>query len=185
VARSSLVVVALPEMDRAQLVVRGVRALNPRVPILARAHSASGRDGLADSGATEVIQPELEAAATLIRHALRELALPQQRVLDYLTRFRGAMNPAGADALGGLGAAEALPDLHEVTLGAGALADLSLGEARVRERFGVTVVSVGRPDGEVVMNPSADTRLRPGDRLRVFGLPEQVEAFRREAGRAV
>ena len=184
-ARSSLVVVALPEMDRAQLVVRGVRALNPRVPILARAHSASGRDGLADSGATEVIQPELEAAATLIRHALRELALPQQRVLDYLTRFRGAMNPAGADARGGLGAAEALPDLHEVTLGAGALADLSLGEARVRERFGVTVVSVGRPDGEAVMNPSADTRLRPGDRLRVFGLPEQVEAFRREAGRAV
>jgi len=28
-------VVALPEMDRAQLVVRGIRALNPRVPILA------------------------------------------------------------------------------------------------------------------------------------------------------
>jgi len=184
-ARSSLVVVALPEMDRAQLVVRGVRTLSPRVPILARAHSAAGRDGLADSGATEVIQPELEAAATLIRHALRELALPQQRVLDYLTRFRGAMNPAGADARGGLGAAEALPDLHEVTLGTGALADLSLGEARVRERFGVTVVSVGRPGGEAVLNPSADTRLRPGDRLRVFGLSEQVEAFRREAGRAV
>jgi CPA2 family monovalent cation:H+ antiporter-2 len=183
--RASLVVVALPEMDRAQLVVRGVRTLSPRVPILARAHSAAGRDGLADSGATEVIQPELEAAATLIRHALRELALPQQRVLDYLTRFRGAMNPAGADARGGLGAAEALPDLHEVTLGTGALADLSLGEARVRERFGVTVVSVGRPGGEAVLNPSADTRLRPGDRLRVFGLSEQVEAFRREAGRAV
>jgi CPA2 family monovalent cation:H+ antiporter-2 len=183
--RASLVVVALPEMDRAQLAVRGVRALSPQVPILARAHSASGREGLADSGATEVIQPELEAAATLIRHALRELALPQQRVLDYLTRFRRAMNPNGADARGGLGGAEALPEVHEVTLGAGALADLSLGEARVRERFGVTVVSVGRPDGQAVVNPSADTRLRPGDRLRVFGLPEQVDAFRREAGPAV
>jgi K+/H+ antiporter YhaU regulatory subunit KhtT len=75
--------------------------------------------------------------------------------------------------------------VQEVTMGAGALADLSLGEARVRERFGVTVVSVERPEGEVVVNPSADTRLRPGDRLRVFGLPEQVEAFRLEAGRAV
>jgi CPA2 family monovalent cation:H+ antiporter-2 len=182
-ARSSLVVVALPEMDRAQLVVRGVRALNPRVPILARAHSTSGRDGLADAGATEVIQPELEAAATLIRHALRELALPQQRVLDYLTRFHAAMNPAGADARDGLGAAEALPEVHEVTLGAGALSDLSLGEARVRERFGVTVVSVERPGHGAVVNPSAETRLRPGDRLRVFGLPEQVEAFRLEAAR--
>jgi len=183
--QASLVVVALPEMDRAQVVVRGVRALSPHVPILARAHSASGRDGLAEAGATEVIQPELEAAATLIRHALRQLSLPQQRVLDYLTRFRVAMNPAQADARAGLSAAEALPEIHEVALNAGALADLSLGEARVRERFGVTVVSVERPGGDAVVNPSADTRLRAGDRLRVFGLPEQVAAFRREAGRAV
>jgi CPA2 family monovalent cation:H+ antiporter-2 len=184
-ARASLVVVALPEMDRAQLVVRGVRALSPHVPILARAHSTAARDGLADSGATEVIEPELEAAATLIRHALRKLARPQSRVLDYLTRFRGAMSPAGADAGGGLSTAEALPEVHEVMLGAGALSDQSLGEARVRERFGVTVVSVERPGGEAVLNPSADTHLRPGDRLRVFGLPEQVAAFRHEAGREI
>ena len=163
----------------------GVRALSPSVPILARAHSAAGRDGLAEAGATEVIEPELEAAATLIRHALRKLSLPQPRVLEYLTRFLGAMNPAGADAGAGLSSAEALPEVHEVTLGDGALADLSLGEARVRERFGVTVVSVERPGGEAVLNPSADTHLRPGDRLRVFGLPEQVAAFRHEAGRPV
>jgi CPA2 family monovalent cation:H+ antiporter-2 len=182
---ASLVVVALPEMDRAQLVVRGVRALSPHVPILARAHSKAARDGLAAFGATEVIEPELEAAATLIRHALRQLSLPQSRVLDYLTRFRGAMSPAGADTGAGLGTAEALPEVYEVVLDAGALADQSLGEARVRERFGVTVVSVERPGGEAVLNPSAATHLRPGDRLRVFGLPEQVAAFRREATRAV
>ena len=182
--RASLVVVALPEMERAQLVVRGVRALSPGVPILARAHSVAARDALAESGATEVISPELEAAATLIRHALRQLSLPQQRVLDYLTRFRTAMYPRAVDARGGLSTAEPMPEVYEVTLGAGALADLSLGEARVRERFGVTVVSVERPGGELVMNPSADTRLRAGDRLRVFGLAEQVGAFRAEAGRA-
>ena len=181
--RASLVVVALPEMDRAQLVVRGVRALNLHVPVLARAHHAAGRDALAEAGATEVIEPELEAAATLIRHALRQLAKPPARVLDYLSRFRGAMNPVPADDRGGPGPAEALPEVHEVRLGVGALADLSLGEARVRERFGVTVVSVERPDGAAVVNPSADTRLRPGDRLRVFGLPEQVDAFRAEADR--
>ena len=181
--RASLVVVALPEMDRAQLVVRGVRALNPHVPVLARAHHAAGRDVLAEAGATEVIEPELEAAATLIRHALRQLAKPPARVLDYLSRFRSAMNPVPADDRGEPGPAEALPEVHEVRLGVGALADLSLGEARVRERFGVTVVSVERPDGAAVVNPSADTRLRPGDRLRVFGLPEQVDAFRAEADR--
>jgi CPA2 family monovalent cation:H+ antiporter-2 len=184
-AGASLVVVALPEMDRAQLVVRGVRALSPRVPILARAHSAPAREGLVESGATEVIEPELEAAATLIRHALRKLSLPQTRVLQYLTRFRGAMNPGEADTAAASSTAEPLPEVHEVSLIAGALADLSLGEARIRERFGVTVVSVERPGGDAVLNPSADTRLRAGDRLRVFGLPEQVAAFRHEATRAI
>ena len=70
-----------------------------------------------------------------------------------------------------------------MVLGAGALADRSLGEARVRERLGVTVVSIERADGETLVNPSADTRLRSGDRLRVFGLPEQIDAFRAEAAR--
>ena len=183
--RASLVVVALPEMDRANHVVRHVRSLSPHVPVLARAHGAAGREGLAEAGATEVIEPELEAAATLIRHALRGLALPQPRVLDYLTRFRAAMNPAGVAGGGGLAAASTLPEVHEVVLGAGSLADRSLGEARVRERFGVTVVSVERAGGETVVNPSAETRLRPGDRLRVFGLPEQADAFRAEAGRSL
>jgi K+/H+ antiporter YhaU regulatory subunit KhtT len=94
------------------------------------------------------------------------------------------MNPVGVDAGPSSRTTEALPEVHEVTLVAGALADLSLGEARVRERFGVTVVSVERPGGDAVLNPSADTRLRPGDRLRVFGLPEQVDAFRLEVGRS-
>jgi len=43
VAGASLVLVALPEMDRARRVVRGVRALSPHVPVLARAHTKSDR----------------------------------------------------------------------------------------------------------------------------------------------
>ena len=183
VGRAALVVVALPEMDRGRLVLRGVRAVSPQVPVLARAHTASARDALVEAGATEVIEPELEAAATMIRHALRSLVKPQARVLDYLSRFRGAMNPGRAEAGGASGPAEALPEVHEVRLGLGAMADRSLGEARVRERFGVTVVSVERLDGATVVNPSAETRLRAGDRLRVFGLPDQVDAFRAEADR--
>jgi small-conductance mechanosensitive channel len=59
----------------------------------------ASRDRLAEAGATEVIQPELEAASTFIRHALRRLALPRDETLEYLMRFREAMDagmPAGA-----------------------------------------------------------------------------------------
>jgi len=185
VGGASLVVVALPDIDRARLVVRHVRDVTANVPILARAHRADDADGLARAGASEVIQPEREAAATLIRHALQRLDLPKQRVLDYLGRFRAAMEAAGAamEAVGGdaMSAADVLPRVEEVTIGQGRLADRSLGEARIRERLGVTVVAVTRARGDTVMNPPAETILRAGDRVRVFGLPDQIKAFSSEA----
>jgi CPA2 family monovalent cation:H+ antiporter-2 len=178
VAHASLLVVALPEIDRAGLVVQHVRRFNRESPVLVRAHDPSAVDGLARAGATEVIQPEVEAAATLIRHALRRLALPQDRVLAYLDRFHRAMllevESAGPSR-------DHLPQIADITLGPGALADQSLREARIRERLGVTIVAVTRPGGQVVVNPSAETILRVGDRVRAFGLPEQIAAFREEA----
>ena len=177
-AGATLVVVAIPEINRANMVVRNVRILNRDSPVLVRSHDPAALDALLRAGATEIIQPEVEAAATLIRHALRRLALPQDRVLAYLDRFHQAM-VTGADTEAS--SRDHLPQLAEVTLGVGVLADQSLREARIRERLGVTVVAVTHGDGGTTVNPSAETVLRSGDRVRVFGLPEQIVAFRREA----
>jgi K+:H+ antiporter len=176
--RAALVVVALPEMDRARLVIRHVRGLSASVPILARAHHPSASEELARAGATEVIQPEMEAAATLIRHALRRLSLPHEPVLAYLDRFREAMEPADRPPAP---ASDTLPRVADVAIGQGPLADLSLREARIRERLGVTVVAIIRRRDGTDLNPSPDAILRSGDRVRLFGLPDQIEAFRAEA----
>jgi Trk K+ transport system NAD-binding subunit len=77
-----------------------------------------------------------------------------------------------------LGGEDRLPQVRDVTVGTGPIADQSLRQARVRERFGVTVLTLTRGDsGELLLNPSPETILRPGDRVRVFGLPEQIRAF--------
>ncbi|MBI4571902.1 MAG: cation:proton antiporter [candidate division NC10 bacterium] len=178
--RAALVVLTIPEGERARSAIRHLRAMKPQVPILARTHERRGHEGLREAGATEVVQPELEAAATLIRHALGRLLLPQDRVLAYLHRFHEGMEAAPGR---GTGETDALPQIREVTLGAGPLADQSLREARVRERFGVTIVAITRADGDVLLNPSADTILRPGDRIRLFGRLAQIEAFKAEAER--
>jgi CPA2 family monovalent cation:H+ antiporter-2 len=178
VAHAALVVVALPELDRAALVVQNARRFNRESPVLVRAHDPSALDALARAGATEVIQPEVEAAATLIRHALRRLALPRDRVIAYLERFHRAML---LEVEGAGPSRDHLPQIADITLGPGALADQSLREARIRERLGVTIVAVTRPGGQVVVNPSAETILRTGDHVRAFGLPEQIDAFREEA----
>src|SRR2546422_160555 len=172
--RAALVILTVPETERARLAVRRLRALNPGAPVLARAWDLAGRDRLAEEGAAEVIQPELEAAATLIRHALERLSLPRDQVLAYLNRYRGAMESLDT---GGEIPGAGLPRLHEVTLRGGDLVDQSLREARVRERFGVTVVAVTRASGETVLHPTADTVLRAGDRLRLFGLPQKIDGL--------
>ena len=176
-AHAALVMVALPEIDRAHLVVQNVRRLNREAPVLVRSHDPAAFDALTRAGATEVIQPEVEAAATLIRHALRRLRLPQDRVLAYLDRFHRAMMLEAETGP----SRDHLPQIADITLGAGELADRSLREARIRERLGVTIVAVTRADGQVMVNPSADTIMREGDHVRVFGLPEQIAGFRDEA----
>jgi len=174
IEHAALVVVALPDVDRAERLVRAVRAVSPGIPVLARAHHAGARERLVACGATEVIQPELEAAATLVRHSLERLDVPRGRVLAYLERYRSAVDaaqilvPAERDDL---------PFARDVTLGPGALAGLSLAQAAVRERFGVVVLTVARAGGEFVSHPSGGTLLHPGDRVRVFGLRAQLDAF--------
>jgi len=177
---AALVVLALPQADRVRQAIRHIRTINPTAPILARAHERAAGDDLRTVGATEVIQPELEAAAGLIREALKHLELPEQQSATYLDRFREALEAAEPRDATGRGP---FPQVVEVVLPSGTLADQSLREARLRERFGVTVVAIARTDGELVINPSPEAILRPGDRVRLFGLPGQIEAFVSEAHR--
>jgi CPA2 family monovalent cation:H+ antiporter-2 len=174
VARAALVIVTLPDEHHAQRAVRSARELNARIPVLARTHQREAGEALRAAGATEVIQPELEAGLTLIRHGLGQLRLPKDSLIAYLEVLRDALG--GAPELARQ-ARQGLPEVREVTIGVDGIADQSLAEARLRERFGITVVRIERSDGDVVITPDAETLLRPGDRIRVFGLPHQIEAF--------
>ncbi|HXH81361.1 MAG TPA: cation:proton antiporter [Candidatus Tectomicrobia bacterium] len=179
VPHAALVIVALPEIDAARLAVRAVRALNPSVHVIARAHRAAEADDLRAVGANDIVQPELEAAATVIDNALRVMRLDEDAADAYLRRFRAAMHGADDRRF----ARRGLPQVHDLVLPPGGIADQSLREARIRERFGVTVVAIDRADGETVVNPPPETILRAGDRLRVFGLPAQIEAFATQAAK--
>jgi monovalent cation:H+ antiporter-2, CPA2 family len=91
-ADASLIIVALPEIEPAALTVGRLRSLNPKVPILARAHGQAEAERLGVLGATEVIQPEVEASATLIRHVLVWFGIPKDRTLDYVDQYRQSMD---------------------------------------------------------------------------------------------
>jgi CPA2 family monovalent cation:H+ antiporter-2 len=175
------VIVAVPDIDVADAAVRHARSLNPDARILARAHQPAGPERLTAAGATEIIEPEFEAASTLIRHMLRGLDLPRDRILAYLDLLRRAFDPTVPVALA---AGESLPGLKEVAVSTGHLADQSLRDSRIRERFGVTIVALTRADGTAILHPSADVVLRAGDRVLVFGLGDKISAFESTAHEA-
>jgi monovalent cation:H+ antiporter-2, CPA2 family len=176
---AALVVVGLPDADAAGAATRTARSLNPVAPLIARAHRSHEAEKLKHRGATAVVQPEMEAAATVIRQSLSAMKLPSAAALAYLKRLRLAMDstyeppPEEGD----------LPEVRELVVRDGGLTGQSLRDSQIRERFGVTVVVIRHADGTVVFNPTPDSILREGDRIRVFGLPEQIRAMREVAER--
>jgi len=126
----------------------------PKVP---RAPTATGGDG-----EVTVVLPTEEARA-LLGHGFAKLTV----------RSRGTSREHEAiDLLQGDG-----NQFRSVTVPAGsALAEVTLGEARVRERYDVAVLAVRRAT-ERIVSPRGATRLQAGDELVVVGRGDAVRAF--------
>ena len=155
----------LSDARNAQLAITNVRKLNASVPILSRSETTSDIEHLKAAGATDVVQPEFVASAKMVQIALHSLGLPQDRIADYLEAFQGT--PV---------------EVRDLTVVGPPLAGHNLREARIRERFGITVVSIRRQTGEILANPASDIPLFTGDRLRVFGMLNQIDAMSAELG---
>jgi CPA2 family monovalent cation:H+ antiporter-2 len=91
VDHAALIVVAWPDIESVRLTVSRARALNPKAPIFALAHRHAEAKHLMQMGATVVVQPDVEAAASLIGHALSRLAVPKERIGRYLEQARERM----------------------------------------------------------------------------------------------
>ena len=62
------------------------------------------------------------------------------------------------------------------------LAGRTIGEANLRQRFGVVVVGIQRADGRMDFNPAPDARMRVGDQLVVLGRTETLREMEADAG---
>jgi CPA2 family monovalent cation:H+ antiporter-2 len=170
--RARLVVLTVPDKSSGLGAVRNIRRLNAAVPIIARAHRAADREDLLKAGATQVIQPEIEASAVLVSSALQHLPVSGSSAQAYTQALRSGLENAPLPPPSG-----DFPVSREIRVGNFEDDGQSLAEAHVRERFGVTIIAVNSPDGETFVNPPAATTIRSGDRLRVFGLPKQIAEF--------
>lgn len=155
-----LVAALSSDKDNLYLVV-SARQTNPGLRVVARCAELSHVDKLRRSGADAVVSPNFIGGMRLVSELQRPAVV---RFLDDMLRDRrGTFR------------------IEEVLLGERA-AELgrTLREARVRERFGMTVLAVRDPDNQSwVYNPEASEKLGPGMTLVVLGSAEQVAELRR------
>ncbi|HEY1553177.1 MAG TPA: potassium channel protein [Kofleriaceae bacterium] len=155
-----LVAALSSDKDNLYLTV-SARQSNPSARIVARCAELSHVDKIKRSGADAVVSPNFIGGMRLVSELLRPAVV---RFLDDMLRDKRAAFR-----------------IEEVLLGdrAGELGT-TLRDARVRERYGMTVLAMRAKDDEVwTYNPDASEQLRPGMTLVVLGSTEQVAELRK------
>jgi voltage-gated potassium channel len=142
--------------------VLSARVLRPDLFIIARAESEDAHEKLKHAGANRVISPYHIGAVQMAQTALRPA------VVDFIALATSSDSVELA--------------LEEIAVApASALANRSLVDANLRQRFSVIVIGIQRQDGRMEFNPEPETAIRSGDRLVVLGRPESLKRLETEA----
>ncbi len=179
-ANASCVVITFASPAISLRILTSVRKLRADVPVLVRTQDDSKLDELQNAGATEVVPETFEASLMLLSHLLVLLEVPVPRVLksieDIRTHRYGMLRRIFRDegaALSGdrSGSREAV---SSVILPPTAWAvGRTIGD--VNSQGSRANVSAVRRDGIVGRDPAADTVLKEGDVVVLYGTPESLE----------
>jgi len=180
--KAKALVVTVADEAAAEIVVASARQLAPDLPVVARAVTVTGVERLSRLGATVVIHPELEGGLEMMRNTLLLLGIPAVQVQEYTDEVRRdhydvAVSTAREQrVLAQMMAAVRGMEVawREVSPGS-PVAGMSLAEADLRRRFGLSLIAIIRSN-EVITNPDSASVLEAGDTVGLLGSSEQVAA---------
>jgi len=142
------------------------RDLAAKVTIVARAYEEESMDKLYRAGADQVVSPNVSSAIRMASVLLRPSVVS---FVDIATR-----SPDLKLRMEQTHVAEGSP-----------LAGRTLGEAGIPSETGLIVIAIGKHTQaglDFVFNPSAATRIDPGDDVIVLGDSDQIERLKRYVG---
>jgi len=85
---AALLLIAMPDPTAARLALDHALRINPQLDVVARVHSDFELDFLRGRGASELVQPELEASIELARHTLCRLGFSEDKVQEFISNWR-------------------------------------------------------------------------------------------------
>ena len=135
-------------------VVLTARDLNPNLHIVARAAEEQAESKLIRAGANRVVAPSIIGGHRMA------MALTKPAVGDFLDSVTANHLELGFEQL-------------EVDPGS-TLVGRRLKESVIRSELNIVIVSIRRNDGEIIFNPSGETRIEGGDMLIAIGNAESL-----------
>ena len=139
------------------------RVMRPDLFIIARVESDDAEHKLRRAGADRVISPYQIGATHMVQTALRPAVVDFVQLATSSERLDLSMEQVHIQ-------------------NDSALANHSLVDAGIRQKFGVIVVAIKRAGGAMEFNPPPEAIVRPGDELVVLGRTESVKALEKEKG---
>lgn len=183
--RARVLVITLPDETATEMTVAMARQLAPQLPIVARAITRSGVNRLAELGAQDVIQPELEGGLEIVRHTLIRLGFPLREVQRYADLVRQEHYDVAINTDAEKRALQRFLEVAhilEITLfelaADSPLVGRTLAEADLRGKTGASVVVILR-GGRVIPNPKSHTVFEAGDSIGLIGDEDQIKAAER------
>lgn len=177
-----VLVVTMPDEASTEMVVAAAHQIAPNLHIIARAATQAGVNHLAELGAKDVIQPELEGGLEIVRYTLLRMGFPNDEVQRYADKVREDHYETTG------GATEALRRLDQLIRSAHSAAITwvplpdsspllrqSLSDINLRARTGASIIAIVR-DGNVMPNPNTSTQFQGGDLIGLIGDSGQLEA---------
>jgi voltage-gated potassium channel len=141
------------------------RVLRPDLFIVTRAESDDATQKLRRAGADRVISPYQIGGMQIAQTAVRPA------VVDFVELATSADNLELA--------------MEEIPITATSeLANRSIVDVNLRQKYGVIVVGIQRQDRRMEFNPEPHTRIESGDKLVVLGRPESLKRLEAAAGGA-
>lgn len=147
-------VAAVDSDERNVYITLRARTLNPKLFIIARAAQQEATDLMRHAGADRVVSPYRIAGTRMA-----ELATRPALVEVFETIRHGDADVA---------VEEILLDERSPAVGR------SVGELRLGELSGAHILAVRHTDGHLIVNPTAEVRLRSGDLLVALGTRDQL-----------
>jgi voltage-gated potassium channel len=132
------------------------KGLRPDIFILARSSDEENQEKLLRAGATRVVCPYLMGGRRMFQ------VLKRPTVMDFI-------DTATMDTQLGLRMEEAVVSTKSSLLGK------TLIESHIRQNFGVIIVAIKKPTGEMIFNPLPTEKLEGGDVIVVIGKKEDLK----------